>query len=222
MRVRVIQAEARYTASFVRPAYEFVGRWVDFFAAIHHRFSEFGGRPDDIRWENSTGQPQDFSLAWINSQVGAVVRYRLGSFEVWTREQRLIRGETPPLVGVILAATAAARDIASDLPLASQTAVFQGHVQLEERTVASLVEQVVQASEWATPDAVKFQVAAGEGAEATVDFQRSLAFPDPKNAWAGLTVVLPGTISPQDVGLRTMNLANEILERTGVELDWGS
>src|SRR5712691_3972527 len=117
MRVRVLRAESTYTATFARPAYEFVGRWADLFTAIHNRL---GARPEDVRFESTTTQPNDFNVTWMDFRLDVIARFRLASLEVWTRNPKLIKGEKPPFIGVLLNATAAARDIAQGLLFVSQ------------------------------------------------------------------------------------------------------
>lgn len=58
MKGTVVASEFTYTISFARPAYEFVGRWLDLFERIQTRLGTFGTGPEDIRFETpSGGQP---------------------------------------------------------------------------------------------------------------------------------------------------------------------
>jgi len=219
MLVRVLRFDVVYTARFARPAYGFVARWVDLYAAIHARLGRFRSRPEDIRFESTGGQAHEFHVSCTSLPLDMIARYRLGSLEVWTRNALLTR-EPPALAEVIAAAIAAARDVVPDLTIESQTMNPMGHAQLGV-PVSQILDQVAIGSDWARPRGALFTVSAGDEAGATVEVQPSAAFPEQNNIWASTILELPGSVEPLDAAKRAQSLVDDLLRRVHVDLDWG-
>ncbi len=223
MKVRILRAEANYSTQFARPAISLLGRWLDLHAAICDRLGPFGAKVEDVRYEGS-GQAADFVVSWTNFRDELVVRYRIGSLEVWTRNANLVqpREATPPLVvAPVLASIAAARDVDPAIEIVRQSTAADMHGQLESGSVSELLERLVQASEWARPAGVDFDVTCG-GVSGKVTLQPSLAFPSTAgtNIYCGLRVVHEGATPPGDALESTVRLADEAAVRVGLETEW--
>jgi hypothetical protein len=221
MRVRVLRADAAYTATFTTPQYELPGRWLKLFESLYARLSQFGFRHEDIRFEAASAQPNDFHVSATNYLMEATLRVKLASMELWTRNPALIRGERPAAIDFIDGGMQAVRDTAQKVVIQAHTVEARGHGRISGGLIREALFRFTKTPSGMQPEGVRFSFVPSEGVTAVIDLQPSASFVAPENAWCSLAVVYPGAIAVGDVCIGASQLANKLLERAGTELDWG-
>lgn len=161
-----------------------LGAWLrtgDLCVSLLNEFSDSGLLPSDIRIDNSGPSPADFVVTIYLFNFTVVARFRVDSIELSSKNSRAT-DDAEVGTALVVAATAAMRNVTRDMIVAGQTITLAAHFDLPHDTIDALLARFHVGPVPGTPPLVPMSVGFTSDVSAAtrlvVELQRSLAYPE--------------------------------------------
>jgi hypothetical protein len=212
--------ELGYFATLGKPIVDLAFRWADLYLSCLSHFERFELRPSEIRLESQTNHVSDFLLVCYLLGYTVVVKYRLGSIEVWTKSSDVTAN--PELaIGVLEAAVAALRAASPQTAIARQSITAMGHFDAPGESMsdrlARYISNVPSGSPPVVPEGIVLAADIGGGGRAVTRVELSARYPSPTSGFIRLDCEYPGDTPPRDAANGTDAFLQSIVQRLGLE-----
>ena len=222
-KLRAVQSDLAYQGDFSSPAFELVGSFATLLGRLHARLATFGLRPGDLKLEPGQGLA-DSALACSLPGLNAVVRVRVERVEANFLELRRVTQDQ--VAGIILQAVGAVQDLLPQVSFKSHSIGLSAHGLFEDIVYEDFIQRYAPKSPEDLGPALGRGVVCYYGPEEERDsslvvLDKSLLVPG--GLYLRTHFSLNGAKVPlADVQSKASAYVNLILEKVGLEINWGA
>lgn len=215
--LKLRESELLYTGTFDAPVLDVYFMWGQLFKAALSRLGPLGATPGNLRWEGN--HPTEFVLNCWLLNFRAALKFRVGSFEVWTNDEALSE-KTEAVGALISAALETVKDIAPKASVGAHRILATVHFDVTGEGIRERVGRYVSRS----PEGPANLLACGIvftsdldlGGRALVRLEPSERFKEPQCGFLGVECSYPGAASDGDALLGARAFYRSVPETLGL------